>query len=115
MKRYVELTETTRATHIVIEIKYNLGGFNCFTYAQEKRGYYLHVYPVTRETRDGYTTESFTAFTGTKRCIKEVTRKSAKAAAQAEQNAQNYIHDLVCYVCQKNGFTIPGEFITPEV
>lgn len=115
MKRYIELNENARATHICIEVRYNLGGFNCFTYTQEKRGYYLHVTPVKRETRDGYTLESFTAFSGTKYCVKEVNRKSAKAAAQADENALNYIHDLVTYVCQKNGFTIPAEFITPEV
>jgi hypothetical protein len=114
MKRYIELNENANATHLVIETKYNLGGLNCFTYAQEKRGYYLHVYPVKRETRNGYTLESFGAFTGTKHCIKEVTRQSAKAAAQAEENALNYIHNLVCHVCRKNGFTIPAEFIAPE-
>lgn len=114
MLRYIELNENAAATHIKIELRYDLGGYDCFNYTPKKRGYYLHVYPVTRERRDGYTLESFGAYTGTKYCVKEVTRKSAKAAAQAEENAQNYLNTLVTYVCQKNGFVIPAEFITPE-
>jgi len=102
MKKYIELKENAKATHICIELRYNLGGFNCFTYAQEKRGYYLHVTPVKRENRDGYTMESFTAFSGYKQLIREVSRKSAKAEAAAEAAAADIIDIMVSRVCQKN-------------
>lgn len=115
MKRYIELKENAGATHILVETRYNLGGFNCFTYAQEKRGYYLHVTPVTRETRNGYTLESFTAFTGVKQVLKTVSRRSAKAEAAAEEIAKNYLHSMVLHVCEKNGLPVPQEFIYGEV
>ena len=35
MKKYIELQEKTRnATHLLIELRYNLGGLNYFTYKQ---------------------------------------------------------------------------------
>jgi hypothetical protein len=112
MKKYIPVKESSRATHIAIEVKYNLGGFNCFTYAQEKRGYYLHVTPVKREQRDGYTLESFTAFTGYKQLVKEVTRKSAKAEAQAEAAAAEILDIIVERVCRKNGLELALEVTT---
>jgi hypothetical protein len=108
MKKYIELHEKTRnATHLLIELRYNLGGFNYFTYKQEPRGYYLSVSPVTLEQRDGYTLESFTAFTGTKYLVKEVTRKSEKAEKEAEQRAQEIEKALINFVCTQNNLAIP--------
>lgn len=112
MKKYIPVKESSRATHIAIELKYNLGGLNCFTYAQEKRGYYLHVTPVKRERRDGYTMESFTAFTGYKQLIKEVTRKSAKAEAAAEAAAADILDIMIDRVCRKNGLELVQEVQT---
>lgn len=102
MKKYLELKANQDATHIKIEIYYNLGGYNCFTCKTEQRGYYLSVVPVTRERRDGYTLESFAAFTGTKQLLKSVTRKSAKAEKDAEQLALAVENKLVDFVCRAN-------------
>ena len=108
MKKYIELQEKTRnATHLLIELRYNLGGFNYFTYKEEPRGYYLSVSPVALEQRDGYTLESFTAFTGTKYLVKEVARKSAKAEKEAEQRAKELEKALIDYVCNQNNLAIP--------
>lgn len=107
MKKYIELAGNGTATHIKIELRYNLGGFNCFTYTEEKRGYYLHVSPVTRENRNGYTMESFTAFSGVKQLIKPVSRKSAKAERDAETAALQIEKSLISWVCQKNGLPVP--------
>lgn len=115
MKRYVELAENATATHIKIETRYNLGGLGFASYTPEPRGYYLHVTPVTRETRNGYTLESFTAFTGVKQVLKTVSRRSAKAEAAAEEIAKNYLHSMVLHVCEKNGLPVPPEFIYGEV
>ena len=115
MKRYVELEKNELATHLKIETRYDLGGPNWAYGGTTKRGYYLHVTPVKRETRDGYALESFVAFTGVKQLLKEVTRKSAKAEAAAETIAKNYLHSMVEYVCDTNNIPIPSEFICPEV
>ena len=108
MKKYIELQEKTRnATHLLIELRYNLGGFNYFTHKQEKRGYYLSVSPVALEQRDGYTLESYTAFTGTKYLVKEVARKSTKAEREAEETASDLEKSLIALVCNQNNITIP--------
>lgn len=109
MKKYIPVKENAYATHIAVELKYNLGGFNCFTYAQEKRGYYLHVTPVKREQRDGYTMESFTAFSGYKQLIKEVNRKSNKSELEAATEAWEIIDIMVERVCRKNGLELAQE------
>ncbi len=108
MKKYIALTTPTKnATHLLIELRYNLGGLNYFTYKQEPRGYYLSVSPVALEQRDGYTLESFTAFTGTKYLVKEVSRKSTKAEREAEQKAVELEKALINFVCTQNNLAIP--------
>lgn len=106
MTKYLELKENATATHIKIELRYDLGGYNYFTYTPKKRGYYLHVFPVTRERRDGYTMESFGAFRGYNYLMKEVTRKSAKAEAAAEAAAADIIDIIVSRVCRENGLEL---------
>ena len=115
MKRYVELEKNETATHLKIETRYDLGGPNWAYGGTTKRGYYLSVMPVTRENRGGYMLESYTAFTGSKQLLKEVSRKSAKAEATAEDIAKNYLHSMVLHVCEKNGLPVPPEFIYGEV
>ena len=116
MKYYANLPENNQhVTHIKIETYYSLGGYNPFTGKTEERGYYIGVSPVERRRTDyGVTTESYTAFSGTKRCVKTVSRKSKKAEEQAEENAKNYVHDLVLYVCTRNGLPVPEQFAEKE-
>lgn len=106
MKKYIEVKATRDASHLKIEVYYNLGGFNCFTYRNEQRGYYLSVTPVKRENRNGCTMEQFTAFTGIKQLVKPVNRKSTKAEAEAEAIAATMEADLIRYVCNKNGLEV---------
>lgn len=115
MKRYVELTANEKATHLRIETRYDLGGPNWAYGGITKRGYYLSVMPVTRENRNGYMLETYVGFTGVKQLLKEVTRKSAKAEAAADEIAKNYIHSMVLHVCESNGLPVPPEFIYGEV
>ena len=71
-------------TFLKCELYYSLGGMNYFTGRTEARGYYVSVSPVERETRDyGVTMESYTAFSGWKKCVVECARKGKKAEAQA--------------------------------
>lgn len=108
MKKYIEVKENpAKVTHLKIELYYDLGGMNYFTYKTENRGYYLSVSPVTRgASTGGFISESYTAFTGIKQNIKQVTRKSAKAEAEAEKLAADAMDNLIDYVCKKNGLEI---------
>lgn len=82
MEKY--LATTTPNKFIKVSTYYRKDGMNYFTYKTEARGYYLSVMPVERAR--GF--ESFTAFTGFKVLLKEVTRASKKAEAEAETIAE---------------------------
>ena len=81
MKKYIPIpgNEARVATHIKIEVRYLKGGLNYFTYKEEPRGVYVIVTPVEVKDQGGYEMESFTAFSGTKCCVKALKRKSEKA------------------------------------
>lgn len=66
-------------TFLKCELYYSLGGMNYFTSRNEARGYYVSVSPVERG--DGW--ESYTAFSGWKKCVVECARKGKKAEAKA--------------------------------
>lgn len=108
MKKYIKVKENpAKVTHLKIELYYDLGGMNYFTGRAENRGYYLSVSPVTRGTSaGGFVSESYTAFTGIKQNIKQVTRKSAKAEAEAEKMAADVMDNLIDYVCRENELEI---------
>lgn len=106
MKKIIYLDKPTEdANALVIEVYYDKGGINYFTYKVERRGYYLSVCPVLKS--DGLI--SYTSFSGTKLLLKEVARKSAKAEAEAEEIAKGKVADLVASVCNRNGIAIPNE------
>ncbi len=65
--------------YICVDLRYNLGGFNGFSMKEEPRGYYLHVQPKTIEGN----VEIMGAFTGYKRLILTVDRKSFKSSVRA--------------------------------
>lgn len=92
-----------------VELYYSLGGMNYWTYKQDSRGYYLSVTPVERIQRNGYTTEGYITGSGVKMLIKEVSRKSVKAAAEAEVLAQSHIQELVDYICNEEGVEVINE------
>ena len=85
MKKYYPVKANNNGTtDLRVELTYDLGGYNMFDYTPKARGYYLVVTPVTRERG----MESFTAFTGLRRCIKEVKRKSKGAELAAIRDAE---------------------------
>lgn len=101
MKDYIK-AEGQQVNYIRVDFDYSKGGYNYFTYKQEPRGYYIHVSPVYRSGN----METYTAFSGMKVCLLEVTRKSNKAEAEAlaiyEAEKQKYIN----YIAQKHGLKI---------
>lgn len=81
-KEYIKTNQENQ--FLKCELYYSLGGMNYFTYKNDARGYYVSVSPVERETRDyGVTMESYTAFSGWKKCVVECARKGKKAEAKA--------------------------------
>lgn len=82
---------------IEIELYYSKGGYNVFTYKNESRGYYVRICPVTVERN----MVSFVAFSGTKLCVHECSRKSAKAEREAVAAANDEYRELVSHLVSK--------------
>jgi len=100
---YKELKPDKRATHLRVEVYYSKGGINYFTYNNEKRGYYVQVSPVTLEKRGGLTIETYSAFSGYKRIVKETNKKLGKKAEDAVVDASALtIGSLIEAVLTKN-------------
>ena len=107
-RKYVK-AEGPKVSHLRIDLYYDFGGFNGFTYRNDSRGYYLSVTPVERCDRGGYVTESQTLFRGVKQLIKEVARKGASVAKEAEKIAMSHLNELVNYICTKENITLLEE------
>lgn len=80
---YIKTDVLKGANNIRIKLYYDLGGFNCFTYKTEARGYYISVTPVDYSEKNGIRIESITAFRGVKQLLKAVNRQSKTAEAAA--------------------------------
>lgn len=90
MKKYFE-TSLTDATHIKAEVYYLKGGHNPFTYDHERRGIYFSISPVKKEG----IWESYTAFSGTKICVKELKRKSDKSLSEVVSKIEPIVEEVV--------------------
>jgi len=104
-KEYIEVA-SGNATHLKVEVYYTKGGMNYFTGTNESRGIYLSVSPVNRNvTESGLVSESFTAFSGIKKHLKDMARFSQKAFDNFVASEEDKKH-LIEYVCSKNGITL---------
>lgn len=107
MKNYITVKENTSGvTHLKVKVYYDLGGYSNFTYTEKKRGYYVSVTPVKRWDVDGVQMESFTAFTGFKMLVKEVSRKSKKAETEAIAAAEKIQAKMIVCVCKEQNLEI---------
>jgi len=78
-KKYLEVVGGEKVSHLKVELYYDLGGANYFTGGVEARGLKLSVSPVNREEREnGVVIESYTAFSGFKKVVKEMARFNQK-------------------------------------
>lgn len=99
MKKYYPVKANNNGTtDLRVELTYDLGGYNMFDYTKKARGYYLVVTPVTRQS--GF--ESFTAFTGVRKCVKEVKRKSKGAELAAIKDAELIEKAMIGHVLASN-------------
>lgn len=98
----VESAERVEATHIEIELYYSKGGMNYFTGSTEARGFYLSVTPVSISHERGYTSRSFTAFSGIKKMVLECARFNQKKFDEFVPS-DDEVNELLNYVKSKNG------------
>lgn len=111
-----------RENNLCVEVGYQVGGQNWRNGATELRGYYLYCCPVIREDRvDGNGVPYFTTQTvlgaGYKHLLKEVTRRSQKAEAEAIRLAEIQERWLIEQVCARYGLRLAKgktiSFISP--
>ena len=103
MKKYLNLTN---GYELEIQVMYDLGGYNYFTSQQEERGYYLHVTPVKNVRLKDCTIQEYTAFSGIKKFILPVARKSQKKEEQAIELSKDSEKELIDYVLAKNNMQL---------
>ena len=106
-KRIIKMLEVTKgnATHVKIELYYALGGMNYFSCKTEERGLYLSVSPVSRVEREGYVSESYSAFSGIKMLVKPMARLNQKVLDNFEVKEED-IETLLSNVLSKNGLEV---------
>lgn len=102
--------EQPKQKYMKVELRYQLGGTNLFTYKQEPRGYYAHAQIVECERHDyngkPYWTESYTIFSnGGKTLLKEVQRKSKKTAEALSKDflKNDTVRWLISQIEQESG------------
>jgi hypothetical protein len=103
MKKYLKLTN---GYELEIEVRYELGGFNLFTYENNERGYYLHVSPVKNVQLKDCVIQEYKAFSGIKKLILPVARKSSKKEVEAIELSKNSEKELIDYVLAKNNMEL---------
>ena len=92
-KKYTKVEGTEY--QLKTEVSYNKGGMNYFSGRTEQRGYYVSVSPVVvSDLGNGFKSEKYTAFSGIKRLVMEVGRKSDSSEKEAELRAQEMIPEL---------------------
>ena len=87
---------------IRLSVSYNLGGYNCFTYKTDPRGYYLHATPE-------YAYEHMVhcmVGTGAKHLLLEVSRQSKKRAMEACTLAEQIAPQMVEWCCKEYGLIV---------
>lgn len=111
LERYYKINGNGNVNALKIEVYYNLGGYNVWTYRSEPRGYYLLVLPVKR---DGIM-ESFEAFTGTRYCISQVSRQSNKRFEEAKAQLPKLMETIVKTWCEKNSLDVDFNDYTERI
>lgn len=96
------------ANILKVQLYYSKGGMNYFTGDNEKRGLYLSVSPVTRTQNEFGRSESFTAFSGIKKCVKEMARFNQKQLDTFVVDEAD-MKQLIDHVVRKNGLELAEE------
>ena len=98
-----------KANILKVKLYYSKGGMNYFTGSNERRGLYLSVSPVTRSQHDwGGRSESYTAFSGVKKCVKEMARFNQKQLDTFVVDEAD-MKQLIDYVVRTNNLELAAE------
>ncbi|HFQ5129622.1 TPA: hypothetical protein ACGUU0_004128 [Vibrio vulnificus] len=90
---------------VEVELSYNVGGVNYFSYTEERRGLYLSVSPYQiKQSPDSpaYQTKTYASFSGLKQCVLEMKRFSKKQL-ETFKPTKSAINQLLDAIVQKNG------------
>jgi hypothetical protein len=87
MKTYKEIGNNY---HLKTKVYYEIGGTNYFTGKQEERGYYLSVSPVQIDNSENVRVEIYTSFSGYKKLLLPVKRKSENSYKKALEIAPEW-------------------------
>jgi len=102
--------EKNDCTHVKCEIKYSLGGHNWGTGQVDKRGYYLHVTPISK----GENFESFAAFTGGKLLLCECSRRSSSRETLAKVMFEKTVRAAIAQLFDTDGIDMRELPFPPE-
>lgn len=111
LKRYIPIPETEYCNCMKVEIYYTLGGYNVWNYKVDPRGFYLSITPMMRELKDGYVSETYSAYTGLRQLLLQVERRSKRTETIAVNEAAKILNPLIRQVCDKNNLPIPEEVV----
>ncbi|MBY7902375.1 hypothetical protein KW459_15815 [Vibrio fluvialis] len=96
-----ESEDGTQSNIVRVEVFFNNGGMNYFTYKEESKGLYVSVTPLEITKRGGSICTSYTGFSGIKSLVKELNRFSQKQVAECTPDVET-VQRLLDHVCQKN-------------
>ena len=97
-EEYIERDDLAGATHLEINVKYNIGGMNYFSGGVTPRGYYVSVTPVTK--RNG--SISTVVFSGYSQLIMKANRFSEKQLNIAIEQSKALLPAMIERVVQEN-------------
>jgi len=89
------------ATHIKVEISYNIGGMNYFQGCNMERGIYLSVTPITKGERSTITK----AFSGVTTLLYKMSRFNQKTMDSCVPD-EEYVQRLIDSVVSKNSLEL---------
>ena len=114
LKRYIPIPETEYCNCMQVEIYYTLGGYNVWNYKVDPRGFYLSITPMKHEVKNGYVSETYSAYTGLRQILLRVERRSKRAETIAVNEAAKILTPLIRQVCDKNNLPLPEEVVLHE-
>ena len=105
IKKYLDV-KGDNSKKIEVTTSYSKGGMSLFSYQEIKRGYYVHVQPVKFENIAGCNIVSVCPIEGRKMLLKEVSRASKKAEAEADCMAEEAAKPIIERVCAEQGIEL---------
>lgn len=101
----IEVTGNSEINTIEVQLTYNAGGLNYFTYKNEPRGYYLSVSPYKQSQEGHFQTKVYSGFSGIKSFVEEASRFGKKKLDNMMID-QAKKQELINHVLEKNNIAV---------